>query len=92
MPGNWKKKKSSSAIYRDSCGDCRLFGQTRLKGRAAFSDLLPVGEVKTEIRHGVAITSLSHSSLNPFNMELVVEGTYWLKHTVWKKPLDLQNN
>ncbi|MGB9904226.1 MAG: hypothetical protein ACPLQO_06105 [Desulfotomaculales bacterium] len=54
--------------------------------------MLPVGEVKTEIRHGVAITSLSHSSLNPFNMELVVEGTYWLKHTVWKKPLDLQNN
>jgi CRISPR-associated RAMP protein (TIGR02581 family) len=70
------KEKSSSAIYRDSCGACRLFGHTRLKGRAAFSDLLPVGEIKTEIRHGVAVSRLSHSSLNPFNMEVVVEGTF----------------
>lgn len=72
-----EKEKSSSAVYCGSCGACRLFGHTRLKGRAAFSDFLPAGEVKTEIRHGVAISRLSHAVAHgPFDMEVVVEGTF----------------
>lgn len=72
-----KDKESSSAVYLGSCGACRLFGHTCLKGRAAFSDFLPAGEVKTEIRHGVAISRLSHAVAHgPFDMEVVVEGVF----------------
>ncbi|WP_298490575.1 RAMP superfamily CRISPR-associated protein [uncultured Chloroflexus sp.] len=64
-------------IYANSCGACRIFGHTRLKGRASFTDLLPVDEVKTEIRYGVAISRLSHAVAHgPFEMEVAVSGTF----------------
>lgn len=82
-PQRLKKKKDdeegpeSWEIYRASCGACRLFGHTRLKGRVAFSDFMPVGEVKTETRYGVAISRLSHAvAQGPFEMEVAVEGTF----------------
>ncbi len=71
------KEENSATIYKKSCGACRLFGHTRLKGRAAFTDLLPVDEVKTEIRYGVAISRLSHAVAHgPFEMEVAVAGTF----------------
>lgn len=64
-------------IYASSCGACRIFGHTRLRGRAAFSDFFPTGEVVTEIRYGVAISRLTHAVAHgPFEMEVAVAGTF----------------
>lgn len=64
-------------IYANSCGACRIFGHTHLKGRASFTDLFPIDEVKTEIRYGVAISRLSHAVAHrPFEMEVAVSGTF----------------
>jgi CRISPR-associated RAMP protein (TIGR02581 family) len=71
------EEENSKTIYRRSCGACRIFGHTRLKGRASFTDLFPVGGVKTEIRYGVAISRLSHAVAHgPFEMEVAVAGTF----------------
>ena len=68
---------NSARIYARSCGACRTFGHTRLKGRVAFTDFMPVGEIKTEIRYGVAISRLSHAvGAGPFEMEIAVAGTF----------------
>ncbi len=68
---------SSMEIYAKSCGACRLFGHTRLKGRVAFTDLLPLDAVRTEIRYGVAISRVSHAvAKGPFEMEIAVSGTF----------------
>ncbi|ABQ89839.1 RAMP superfamily CRISPR-associated protein [Roseiflexus sp. RS-1] len=72
-----EKVEDSAVVYRQSCGACRIFGHTRLKGRAAFTDLLPATEIKTEIRYGVAISRLSHAvAQGPFEMEVVVDGAF----------------
>ncbi|HEY8476234.1 MAG TPA: RAMP superfamily CRISPR-associated protein [Chloroflexota bacterium] len=72
-----KRKNWGSFVYREACGACRLFGHTRLRGRVAFSDFFPVGEVKTETRHGVAISRLSHAvAQGPFEMEVAVAGAF----------------
>ncbi len=64
-------------IYRLSCGTCRLFGHTRLRGRVAFTDFFPNDAVKTEIRYGVAISRLSHAvAQGPFEAEIAVAGTF----------------
>jgi CRISPR-associated protein Csm3 len=68
--------EDSAAVYRQSCGACRIFGHTRLKGRAAFTDFLPATEIKTEIRRGVAISRLSHVAQAPFDMEIAVGGAF----------------
>lgn len=71
------KEENSATIYKKSCGACRIFGHTRLKGRASFTDLFPIDEVKTEIRYGVAISRLSHAVAHgPFEMEVAVSGTF----------------
>ena len=71
------REENSATIYKRSCGACRIFGHTRLKGRASFTDLFPVDEVKTEIRYGVAISRLSHAVAHgPFEMEVAVSGTF----------------
>lgn len=71
------KEENSATIYKRSCGACRIFGHTRLKGRASFTDMLPNDEVRTEIRYGVAISRLSHAVAHgPFEMEVAVSGTF----------------
>lgn len=71
------KEENSATIYKRSCGACRIFGHTRLKGRASFTDLFPMDKVKTEIRYGVAISRLSHAVAHgPFEMEVAVSGTF----------------
>jgi len=73
----WGNEESSARIYANSCGACRTFGHTRLKGRAAFTDFMPISEIKTEIRYGVAISRLSHAvGAGPFEMEIAVAGTF----------------
>jgi len=68
---------TSAEVYSKSCGACRIFGHTRLRGRAAFTDLLPAGKIQTETRYGVAISRLSHAvAQGPFEMEVAVEGKF----------------
>ncbi|HOV52556.1 MAG TPA: RAMP superfamily CRISPR-associated protein, partial [Methanothrix sp.] len=74
-----KKELASWDIYRGSCGACKLFGNTLLRGRLAFTDMLPTDDVKieTETRYGVAISRLSHAvAQGPFEMEVAVSGTF----------------
>jgi CRISPR-associated RAMP protein (TIGR02581 family) len=71
------KELQSCEIYRYSCGACRTFGHTRLRGRASFTDLYPESDVKTETRYGVAISRLTHAvAQGPFEMEVVVAGSF----------------
>lgn len=72
-----EKVEDSAEVYRRSCGACRIFGHTRLRGRASFTDFLPAGEVRTEIRYGVAISRLTNAVAHgPFEMEVAVAGTF----------------
>jgi CRISPR-associated RAMP protein (TIGR02581 family) len=72
-----ENEKSSATVYHRSCGACRIFGHTRLRGRASFTDLFPVDEVVTETRYGVAISRLTHAVAHgPFEMEVAVSGTF----------------
>ncbi|MFN3929344.1 MAG: RAMP superfamily CRISPR-associated protein, partial [Thermoflexus sp.] len=75
--GQEKRDLYSWEIYHYSCGACRIFGHTRLKGRVSFTDFFPVDEIRTEIRYGVAISRLSHAVAHgPFEMEIAVAGTF----------------
>ncbi|HFE53942.1 MAG TPA: hypothetical protein ENK07_10885 [Bacteroidetes bacterium] len=68
---------ASYEVYANSCGACRVFGHTRLRGRASFTDLFPIDEVTTEIRYGVAISRLTHAVAHgPFEMEVAGTGTF----------------
>ncbi|MGQ9654825.1 MAG: RAMP superfamily CRISPR-associated protein [Thermodesulfobacteriota bacterium] len=72
-----EKEERSEAVYKRSCGACRIFGHTRLKGRVSFTDLFPVDGIKMEVRYGVAISRLSHAVAHgPFEMEVAVSGTF----------------
>ncbi len=72
-----EKEENSAKVYRQSCGACRIFGHTRLRGRAAFTDLFPAADVTTEIRYGVAISRLTHAVAHgPFEMEVAVAGSF----------------
>ncbi len=71
------RELTSPEIYANSCGACRIFGHTRLRGRLSFTDFFPVEEVRTEIRYGVAISRLTHAVAHgPFEMEVAVSGTF----------------
>ncbi|RLG42855.1 MAG: hypothetical protein DRO01_00710 [Thermoproteota archaeon] len=68
---------NTAEIYAKSCGACRIFGHTRLRGRLSFTDFFPVEEVRTEIRYGVAISRLTHAVAHgPFEMEVAVSGAF----------------
>lgn len=68
----------TSEIYRMSCGACRMFGHTRLRGRAAFTDAYPDGELTMETRYGVAISRRTQAVAHgPFEMEVAVAGTFF---------------
>ena len=68
---------SSTEIYKNSCRACKIFGNTKLKSRISFWDAYPIGDVKTEKRHGVAISRLTHAvAQGPFDMEVMVSGSF----------------
>lgn len=67
----------SYEIYKESCRACKIFGNTKLKSRAAFLDAYPDGAIKTETRHGVAISRLTHAvAAGPFDMEVLIDGKF----------------
>jgi len=70
-------EEKSYVIYKKSCKVCKIFGNTKLKSRISVTDAYPEGNVKTEIRHGVAISRLTHAvAQGPFDMEVVVDGRF----------------
>lgn len=71
------QEENTAKVYRESCWACKLYGNTRLRGRLSISDAYPQGEVKTETRYGVAISRLTNAVAHgPFEMEIVVEGQF----------------
>jgi CRISPR-associated protein Csm3 len=72
------RRATSKVVYHESCGACRLFGNTRLRGRLAFSDSLPSTTILTEVRYGNAISRISQSVQSGalFEMEVAVAGTF----------------
>jgi CRISPR/Cas system CSM-associated protein Csm3 (group 7 of RAMP superfamily) len=70
-------EEDTARVYRESCPACKIYGNTRLRGRLAFTDLFPAGKVKTETRYGVAISRLTNAvAVGPFDMEVLVSGTF----------------
>jgi CRISPR-associated RAMP protein (TIGR02581 family) len=70
-------EEDSAKVYWQSCRACKLYGNTRLRGRLSFSDLFPNKEVVTETRYGVAISRLTNAvAQGPFQMEIVVSGEF----------------
>ena len=64
-------------LYRESCNACKLFGNTKLKGRLTMLDAYPEGEIRTEVRHGVAISRLTQAvSVGPYDIEVIIGGTF----------------
>jgi len=72
-----QEEEDTATLYRESCRACKIYGNTRLRGRMAFADLFPEGQLKTETRFGVAISRLTNAVAHgPFDMEIVVEGSF----------------
>jgi CRISPR-associated RAMP protein (TIGR02581 family) len=61
-------------IWEGSCRVCRLFGSPWLASRLKISDLIPLGEVVTQIRDGVAINRDKETVENKFDFEVVAPG------------------
>jgi CRISPR-associated RAMP protein (TIGR02581 family) len=63
--------------YQQSCGICRLFGNTVVASRVRFTDALPVSEIRVEERNGVAIDRVYGSvAVGPFNYEVATAGRF----------------
>jgi len=72
-----EKEEKTPAVYKLSCLACRLFGNTRLKGRIVFTDAYPEGEVKLETRYGVALSRLTNAvAAGPFEIEAATSGVF----------------
>lgn len=72
-----EREENTATVYKNSCRACKIYGNTRLRGRLSFTDLYPDGETKTETRYGVAISRLSHAvAVGPFDMEVLVSGKF----------------
>lgn len=71
------KEEDTAKVYHNSCLTCKIYGNTRLRGRIAFADAFPNGELKTETRYGVAISRLTNAVAHgPFDIEIVVAGDF----------------
>ncbi|WP_376790348.1 RAMP superfamily CRISPR-associated protein [Thermoflexus sp.] len=71
------REENPATIYKRSCRACRMYGNTRLRGRLSFTDAFPEGAVKTETRYGVAISRLTNAvAVGPFDMEVLVQGRF----------------
>lgn len=71
-----KNEDYSAAVYYSACRACKIYGNTRLRGRLSFADALPEGEVVTETRYGVAISRLTNAAVSPFDIEVLVQGRF----------------
>ena len=75
--GRLSDEDDTATVYRSSCRACKVYGNTRLRGRLSFTDAFPDGEVKTETRYGVAISRLTNAvAVGPFDIEVLVQGRF----------------
>jgi len=76
-----EEEKDSKRLYKESCKACKIFGNTKLKARLSIMDAYPDRDLKTEIRHGVAISRLTQAALRGalFETEVVVDGEFKTK-------------
>ena len=83
--GKRLEKQKGPTLYREACATCRVFGNTKLRGRLGVSDAYPVDPeaVKIETRYGVAISRTKQSVAHgPFDMEVAVSGKFEAKVTL----------
>ncbi|MCS7224045.1 MAG: RAMP superfamily CRISPR-associated protein [Armatimonadetes bacterium] len=74
---DFTERDASWDIYKKSCLTCKIYGNTRLRGRLSFTDVLPNSPVQTEVRYGVAISRQKGSvAVGPFEMESVIAGSF----------------
>lgn len=72
-----EREDDTAKVYYNSCYACKLYGNTKLRGRIAFSDAFPESAVKTETRYSVPISRLTNAvARNLFEMEIVVSGSF----------------
>ncbi len=77
--GKLKKEEDPARIYERSCRACKIYGNTRLRGRLSFTDAFPEGEWETETRYGVAISRLSNAAVGLYETEVLVKGRFRTK-------------
>jgi len=71
------KEKDTAEVYKESCYACKIYGNTKLRGRLSFQDAYPEGDIKTETRYSVAISRLTNAvAKGPFDIEIVVAGNF----------------
>jgi len=72
-----EKDGDGAAIYKKSCVVCRLFGSTAMASRIKFNDAHAIGDLRSEIRTGVAIDRMLGSVAHgPFDFEVITSGTF----------------
>ncbi|MDR7416044.1 MAG: RAMP superfamily CRISPR-associated protein [Armatimonadota bacterium] len=71
-------EEDPARIYQQSCRACKIYGNTRLRGRLSFTDAFPEGAVKTETRYGVAISRLTNAVVPGalYETEVLVQGRF----------------
>ncbi len=78
-------KGNTSAIYKNSCTICQIFGSTDIAARACIADAHPVNleEIQLEERNSVAIDRVYGSvAVGPFNFQVLTAGKFTTQITV----------
>ncbi len=71
------ESKRGSAVYKESCFICKMFGNTALASHINITDAYPIGDVKIERRNGVAIDRVFGSvAVGPFQYEVATDGKF----------------
>lgn len=71
------KEEDSAKVYKESCHACKIYGNTKLRGRLSFQDAYPEGDIKTDTRYSVAISRLTNAvAKGPFEIEIVIAGNF----------------
>ena len=76
---------NSTAIYKNSCTICQIFGSTDIAAHARIADAYPTNptEIQREERNGVAIDRVYGSVAHgPFNFEVITTGEFTTTITV----------
>ncbi len=73
-----KSELPTPELYRCSCMACKIFGSLAFRGRTFFTDGYAKGEVKTEVRDGVAIDRKTGGAATgaKYDLMVVVKGLF----------------
>ena len=82
---NEEHNGNGTAIYKNSCTICQIFGSTDIAAHARITDAYPINptEIQREERNGVAIDRVYGSVAHgPFNFEVITTGEFTTTITV----------